>query len=197
MNAKEVFFEAVRHFKERNADVLPQAQLQTGANERWFAREFAIAMNRHFGGSWAARDLQPYADCECSYADIAVFDGDDKPAALYETKVIYNDCGDNLIAKIVDRAHEQLTGRARLDSERRLGLLFTVYCAQGPASGVAEHKIQHFRDQVRTQARRRFKSDHDMRITDLSPLTEIRYAGANGLVPWHTQSWITWGAVID
>jgi hypothetical protein len=35
MNAKMLYFAAVRHFKKRNGSVLPQIQLQTGANERW------------------------------------------------------------------------------------------------------------------------------------------------------------------
>jgi hypothetical protein len=87
MNAKRVFGRSTTFFVKRNGDVLPQAQLHTGANERWFVREFAIAMNRHFGGSWSPIKLQPYADCERSYADISVWAADEKrPVALYEAK---------------------------------------------------------------------------------------------------------------
>lgn len=66
MDAKNVYWQARAHFLSRNSEVLPQAQLQTGRNERWFVREFAMAMNYHFCGRWAPSTLSPYADCECS-----------------------------------------------------------------------------------------------------------------------------------
>jgi len=34
MDAKTLYFDAVKHFLTRNRAVLPQVQLQTGANER-------------------------------------------------------------------------------------------------------------------------------------------------------------------
>jgi hypothetical protein len=195
MDAKHLFFASLDHFKERNREVLAQVQLQKCRNERWFARELALSMNRHLSGTWAAKELPTYADCEEDYADISVWNTDDLKRdrlIVYEVKTLYRTLdwngGDsrNLDSRVI-RAREQLARPVFDETQRKLGIFLVFYDCKGD---VDETDVHSYTTAVRDSIRRRFHSDHDMRLTELCPRSAIRY-WPSGV--WHTQSWITWG----
>ncbi|MBX3158421.1 MAG: hypothetical protein KF773_20800, partial [Deltaproteobacteria bacterium] len=190
MDAKDLYFGALKQFRDRNAPVLPQVQLQYGANERWLAREFTLAMNCHLAGSWNPQRMQRFADCEFRYADITVWEGD-TPLALYEVKALYSDMSTEMIRGIVEKASRQLSDHHAIEVDRRLGLFFAVYYEKGKSETCGVH-ANAFATRVRDAVRTCFTSDHQIRMTELSPLSEIDY-GPLEADPWHTQSWVTWG----
>lgn len=107
--------------------------------------------------------------------------------------MLYSCDRENAVADIAEKAYHQLTDDAWLDADRRIGLFFGIYFSPGPASQADQGSIETFQDRLRNGVRRRFRSDHDIRVTQLSPLTEISYVGSQDVRPWHTQSWTTWG----
>jgi hypothetical protein len=109
------------------------------------------------------------------------------------SKVLYNHHTTPVAGRIIARAHDQLVANPWLDSERKIGLFFAVYCAEGRKTSAVRSAVKSFKDRARQAIRGHFRSDHDIRMTLLSPLTEISYQSTKGLQAWHTKSWITWG----
>lgn len=193
MNPKDLYFKALARFRERNHEVLPQLQLQYGANERWFQREFTLAMNCHLAGSWNPTSLRRFADCEFKHGDITIWDGgSDDALALYEVKAIYSDMSADTIRSYVATTAKQLVAEKAVQTDRKLGLFFSIYYAQGVADDCGRDPTD-FEKVVRDAVREHFTSDHNIRMTELSPLTEIDFGGSERREPWRTQSWITWG----
>ena len=193
MDAKTLYFDAVSHFLARNRTVLPQAQLQTGANERWFARELCIAMNKALTGRWGPTVFTTYADAEVRFADITIHEPARRRAALlYEVKVLYST--QRPTVGIILRANRQLR-RSRLSSDKKLGVFILIYCSnRESARAVHARAARAFRNQMTKLVRKKFHSDHRVRATSLASLRRLHYsAAANGV--WWTQSWITWGMV--
>jgi len=185
LNAKKLYFRALRTFLDRNCEVLPQLQLQYGKCERWLSREFALAMNLHLAGSRA--DLPTYSDCEYRYADISVWrPPTNEPLALYEVKALYKS---DPIEGIVDKARSQLARSPLAISENRVGLFFAIFVAKGARAGWPHAKATAFKNRVRDAVRDGFSSDHDIRMTEMVVPTEVRY----GSESWWTASWMTWG----
>lgn len=191
MDVKDLYWGALRRFQERNEGVLPQLQLQYGANERWFAREFTLAMNCHLAGSWSPDRFQRYADCEYRYGDISVWEGP-TALALYEVKALYSDMSEATIGAVVEKAAGQLSDQSGIPTERKVGLFFAVFYGKG-SKATAIEKAQAFEGSVRSAVRTFFESDHNIRMTELSGLTEIDYGHDDIPESWHTQSWVTWG----
>lgn len=193
MDAKTLYFEAVKHFLTRNRAVLPQVQLQTGANERWFARELCICMNTSLTGTWGPAAFDAYADAEVRYADITVHvPGRRRATLLYEVKVLYSTQRPKV--GIIQRANRQLR-RSKLSADKKLGLFVLVYCSNREmARPTHARAARAFRNQMARLVRKKFHSDHRVRATALAPLRRVDYtATGNGL--WWTQSWIAWGQV--
>lgn len=193
MNAKRLYFSAVRHFIDRNRAVLPQVQLQTGANERWFARELCLCMNRAITGTWGARVFNAYADAELSYADITVHEpGRRRTTLLYEVKVLYSTQRPN--KGIVKRANRQLR-TSRLSADKKLGIFVLIYCSKEAATrSVHLRDAREFRDRMTMLVRKKFHSDHRVRATELAPMCRVDYT-ATGNGAWWTQCWIAWGEI--
>ncbi len=201
MDAKALYFDALAWFLERNSNVLPQLQLQYGRNERWFARELALAMNAHLSGGWGAHALPLYADCEVGYGDISVWSHGARtgwaPQAVYEIKVLYSDDFDlqkgsiEYSTAVVEKAWTQLRD-TRVPAERRIGLFFVVHASREPNPA----SIAQLKTGARNAIRSWFTSDHDIRLTSLCPLTQIAF-GEAGAEPWFTESWATWGVPLE
>lgn len=184
LNAKTLYFKAVRTFLERNREVLPQVLMQYGKCEKWLSREFALAMNANLAGSIGAVALPTYASCEYRHADISVWRPPAEiPLALYEVKALYKS---DSIEGIVQKAHKQLDGSPLATAENCIGLFFAIFVAKGawPKAGATA-----FRDRVREAVRARFASDHAIRMSTLAPPTKIDL----GAEPWWTASWVTYG----
>lgn len=193
MDAKTLYFDAVKHFLTRNRAVLPQVQLQTGANERWFARELCVCMNRSLTGSWRPGAFDAFADAELRYADITVHEpGRRRATLLYEVKALY--LTQRPKVSVIQRANRQLR-RSRLSADKKLGLFVLIYCSKSETSRKAHARAARaFRNQMARLIRKKFHSDHRVRATALAPLRRVDYtATRNGV--WWTQSWIAWGAV--
>ena len=193
MDEKRLYFKAVRHFRERNRSVLPQVQLQTGANERWFARELCVAMNTALTGRWSPSSFDAYADAEVGWVDIAVYEPERRrPTLIYEVKIIYSTQAAG--AGIVKRANNQLR-KSRLSADKKLGIFFLVYCSRREATREEHEKeARSFRDKRTRLIRKKFHSDHGVRATELSPLRRVDYS-ATAEATWWTQSWVVRGAV--
>jgi hypothetical protein len=193
MDAKTLYFDAVKHFLTRNRAVLPQVQLQTGANERWFARELCICMNTSLTGTWRPAAFDAYADAEVRHADISVHEpGRRRATLLYEVKVLYSTQRPKV--PVIQQANRQLR-KSKLSADKKLGLFVLIYCSKKEATRVEhERTARAFRTQMARLVRKKFHSDHRVRATELAALRRIDYtATGNGL--WWTQSWIAWGAV--
>jgi hypothetical protein len=193
MNAKKLYFGAVRHFLARNWAVLPQVQLQTGANERWFARELCVAMNRSLTGTWGPSKFGACADAEVRYADIVVHEAGRKRASLlYEVKVLYSTQRPKV--GIIQRANRQLR-RSSLSADRKLGLFVLVYCSERQLTRASHIRAARaFRNRMTKLVRTKFHSDHGVRATALRGLRRVDYSATKSGV-WWTQSWIAWGVV--
>lgn len=193
MNAKDLYWRALEKFRERNEEVLPQLQLQYGANERWLQREFALAINCYLSGSWRANSMRRYADCEFRHGDIVVWEGR-HALALYEVKALYSKMSRATLHAFIKKAAIQLKHRKVVESDRKLGLFFAMFCRKGQPDDLG-NRVSNFKKQVRDGVRMHFKSDHHIRMTQLSPLTEINYGSDASSDLWHTQSWVTWGTL--
>jgi hypothetical protein len=137
--------------------------------------------------------MRLHADCEYKFGDISVWNGTDPDAlALYEVKVLYSDMSEASIQGVIDKGHRQLGGRAKMEANRKIGLFFSIYYAQGPSASHSQRR-DTFEARVRNAVRTRFTSDHHIRMTELSHLAEIDYGSAGKPDPWHTMSWVTWG----
>jgi hypothetical protein len=190
MDLKDVYIGALRRFKRRNLAVLPRVQLQYGRNERWFVREFALAVNQHLGGGTTPRTLRSFASCEYGYADLSIWDNDgDHLAARIEAKAIYSDATVTPEAA-VRRAREQLKVKNRRLGEAGLkaGLFFTIFTQEGAFE--AAH-LRDFEEEARDAIRGAFTSDQDIRLTEMCPPSAIVF----GHEQWHTSSRIAWGTL--
>jgi hypothetical protein len=194
MDAKQLFFSAIDHFKKRNAEVLPQLQLQKCRNERWFARELALAMNRHLTSTWSPTALPLYADCEENYADISVWEsGPDVPRTrklVYELKTIYRslDGGKaSAIDGIVARAREQLALPSVSDAARRFGLFLIIYDRRADDRGTRSNPSR-LRVRSRHQTDRVVPADCDPILADWAVAdTELDYVGRSRIVSVHAR----------
>jgi hypothetical protein len=205
MDAKQWYWRGLTHFKRRNIDeTLTRVNLQWGKNERWYAREFGLALQGALRQKPNAMKL--YVDCEYSRADIAVLDGDDECLAVYEVKALYNGYSSRLMSGIIDKAHRQLDESvARISSKKKIGLFFLVFRKRGKvdasdraalrAEEVAiGREAKDFSEEAGALIRRRFESDHNVRVTALSGLEWLSYVGRqDDRERWYTQSWISWG----
>jgi len=195
MNAKQLYYRARRHFLERNTHVLADVQLQWGRNERWFAREFAIAMNRELCGSTNAACLgrsQRYVDCEYGYGDISLWKAGHAglPIQLWEVKTFYSTRSSTQhLQRVVKRAAQQLHD-SHLQPERNIGLFILIYLARDNPRRNHNNNIAAFINRCRGAIRTQFDSDHHIRINPLLGLRHFDY-GADG--KWWTASWTTWG----
>jgi hypothetical protein len=202
MNAKEIYWSALGRFWKRNKRILPQIQLQYGRNERWFVREFALAISQHYTGTDAPREFDDYAECEHRYTDISVWNyGTRKewwPTLVFEAKALYSDdfyCNNerpNIFpALVVATASNQLQ-KCPLSLDCKRGLFFCIFREQ---LGKGEDKQtilkleKQFVDEARGAIRKHFMSDQNIRLTPLSPLTRVRYPDQT----WFTSSYISWG----
>lgn len=203
MDARTLYWRARKHFIKRNTNVLPQVQLQWGANERWFAREFGLAMNTALCGSTSPTSLgrsQRYADCEFGYGDISVWQADRTvppiPLQLWEVKAFYSTGSTRrYLDAVVKRGAGQLRDSG-LSSQRSVGLFFLVYVARdrNRAHTAVDHAVpmKTFQARCRDAVRTKFRSDHNIRVTPLVGLTSFDY-GTHGR--WWTASWTTWGVL--
>lgn len=190
MDFKSVYFGALDRFGRRNRAVLPLVQLQYGRNERWFVREFALAVNQYLGDAGAPRMLRSFATCEYGNADLTIWENDSQhPAVLVEGKAIYSNAKVKP-AVVVRRAREQLEvenrrlGKAVL----KVGLFFVIFI-QKDAFHVAH--LRQFEAEAREAIRGAFTSDHGIRLTELCPPSAIVF----GQEQWHTASRIAWGTL--
>jgi hypothetical protein len=187
INAKDLYFKALERFKARNGDVLPLIQLQYGKCEHWFVREFALALNAELSNGGAS-PLSMYADCERAFADISIWSGKPAtavPVAVYEVKALYH--GYPELEGIVEKARRQLDNTRIEDAERRVALFFAIYRAERDRA--KPEAVRGFCDDVRGTIRKFFRSDHDIRMTQLAPERETAFDGE----VWTSQSWITYG----
>jgi hypothetical protein len=203
MNAKTLYWRARNQFIKRNTAVLPQLQLQWGANERWFAREFAIAMNQVLCGSTSPTRLgrsQRYVDCEYGYGDISLWQAGKtskiSPLQLWEVKSFYSTRSTRRhLDAVVGRGAKQLQDSG-LGSQRSVGLFFLVYVARDRdrTHTTEDHEtpMEAFQARCRDSIRTNFRSDQNIRVTPLSDLTSFDY-GTHGR--WWTASWTTWGVL--
>ena len=186
MNQGELFAATIRHFLERNRTILPQVQLQYGRNERWFAREFALAMNREFTGTWSPTAFQTYADCEERHVDISIVEAGIKVTA-WEIKVLYRSLNgpkrDGMVG-YAEKARRQL-----LDSDQphkqKCGLFWVIYDCRFAHGEDAKEFVEEARQAILSA----FDSDDNICLTPLSPRTKITYPTS----VWNTESWLTWG----
>ncbi len=210
MNLKDLYFGAVAQFLHRNGVVLPHVQLQYGRNERWFAREFALAMNAWLDLAPAALHSGGYADCEHKFVDISVWRPGDEVAwlreVLYEVKALYTQrfspegiTKEDDFGGVVERARQQLT-RSCNGRIRKVGLFWLIYNRRlsvppDDDGQIVAGEVDAFQHHARGAIRQGFTSDHDIRLTELCPPTPVVFGRPGQLAAqrWTTASWVTWG----
>lgn len=191
----EVLYEgARRRFRRRNKQVLPQVQLQWGANERWFAREFALAMNHELCGAANARCLGKsglYADCEYRFGDISVWSERSAvvPVHLWEVKTMYSTYSSpGRLKLIAEEAADQLRRSRLRRATHRAALFVLVYVAKDMPRSEHRGRIARYSAKWATAISREF-SEHAP-FAELSPLASLDF-GRHGT--WWTQSWTSLG----
>jgi hypothetical protein len=186
MNPGELYCAAIRHFLERNRAILPQVQLQYGRNERWFAREFALAMNREFAGTWSPTAFHAYADCEEGHVDISIVEAGVRVTA-WEIKVLYRSLNgakrDGMVG-YAEKARRQLLDSAQ-PHKHKCGLFWVIYDCRSTHSEDAKEFVEEARQAILSA----FDSADSISLSPLSPRTTITYPTS----VWSTESWLTWG----
>ncbi len=185
MDFSELYSGAKGRFLERNGAVLPLIQLQYGRNERWFVREFALAMNQHLANHEAPRVLASYASCEYGYADLSVWERETL-GGMVEAKALYS--GRRAIDRddVVKKARVQLLVSRAGPTTGLYGVFFIVYAEKGLGDRA---KLEAFYEHSRASIRTHFGSDDDFRLSKLCDPTQVTF----GNKQWTTASCMTWG----